>query len=229
MIIRKRGGAAPSLARVLRGLAWVTIASGSFLLALPVFVSVESAFTQWSGERELAQAARISRETIVGRRPSALVNRPSPRTGSVLGKFQVPRLELSYVVLEGTDNRTLDKSIGHVAGTARIGEPGNIGIAGHRNTHFRKLEWIRRGDEVVLSGSAGEYRYHVEWVRLFDPDDLEVLNPEHGPAVTLVTCFPFEYVGSAPLRFVVRALPDESTRARLRSAPTTGAEKPVEE
>jgi sortase A len=129
----------------------------------------------------------------------------------------VPRLKLSYVLLEGTDNRTLDKSIGHVEGTGLPGEIGNIGIAGHRNTHFRKLEWIRRGDDIVLSSPQGEYRYRVEWARLFHPTDLEVLDAAHGPAVTLITCFPFEYVGSAPLRYVIRALPDDDTRRRLSS------------
>jgi sortase A len=103
-----------------------------------------------------------------------------------------------------------------------IGETGNIGIAGHRNTHFRKLEWLRRGDEIVVASSAGEYRYRVEWMRLFRPADVEVLDRAHGPAVTLVTCFPFEYVGAAPLRYIIRALPDESTRLKLKpsDAPT---------
>jgi sortase A len=132
-----------------------------------------------------------------------------------LGRFEVPRLKLSYALLEGTDNRTLDKSIGHVEGTGLPGESGNIGIAGHRNTHFRKLEWIRRGDMIVITSARGQFRYHVEWARLFRTDDLQVLDGAHGPAVTLVTCFPFEYVGSAPLRYVIRALPDSDTRARL--------------
>jgi sortase A len=124
-------------------------------------------------------------------------------------------LKLSYVLLEGTDNRTLDRSIGHIEGTGLPGEPGNIGIAGHRNTHFRKLEWIRRGDEIVLSSVQGQFRYYVEWARLFRPGDIAVLDEGHGPALTLVTCFPFEYVGSAPLRYIIRALPDAETRARV--------------
>lgn len=213
----------------LRGVERFTFALGACLLAWPVFVAAESAMAQWSGERELAKAAQAPRETIVQRKASNPSSRPGPKTGAVLGKFQIPRLKLSYVLLEGTDNRTLDKSIGHVEGTALIGETGNIGIAGHRNTHFRKLEWIRRGDEMIVSSPAGEYRYLVEWVRLFTPDDVEVLDREHGPAVTLVTCFPFEYVGAAPLRFIVRALPDENSRARLLAPPEMRTEKPAEE
>jgi len=206
----------------------LSIAAGACLLAWPLFVAVDAEFAQWSGERELARGSKPPRETIVERKSSKPATRATPPAGSVAGKFQVPRLKLSYVLLEGTASRTLDRSIGRVEGTAQIGETGNIGIAGHRNTHFRKLEWIRRGDEIIVSNQGGEYRYLVEWVRLFTPNDLEVLDPAHGPALTLVTCFPFEYVGAAPLRYIVRALPDESTRVRLPQAPATG-EKPAEQ
>lgn len=192
--------------RGLRVAQWATLCAGGCLLAWSGFLCLESAYAQKAGEKQLAKAER---ETIVTPRQPAKSGARKP-PGSVLGRFEVPRLNLSYVVLEGTDSRTLDKSIGHVTWTSGIGENGNIGIAGHRNTHFRKLEWIRRGDEVILSSPGGQYRYRVEWARLFKPTDMEVLEPEHGPAVTLITCFPFEYVGSAPLRFVVRALPDRN-------------------
>ena len=200
---------------VLWALHWVTLLAGASLLAWPVFVTLESQLTQWSGERQLLAAPQTTTEKIVEPNPGLPAGKRRHPSGAVLGRFEVPRLQLSYVVLEGTAARTLDKSIGHVEGTADIGESGNIGIAGHRNTHFRKLEWIRRGDEIKLSSPNTEFCYRVEWVRLFKPGDVEVLDPSHGPALTLVTCFPFEYVGSAPLRFVVRALPDDDTRSRL--------------
>ena len=210
------------LARVLLIFHWVTLLAGASLLAWPMFVMFDSQLTQWSGERRLSEASRAAEEKIVQPGPSLPAGKRGPPKGAVLGRFEVPRLHVSYVVLEGTDNRTLDKSIGHVEGTADIGEPGNIGIAGHRNTHFRKLEWIRRDDEIRLSSPDAEFCYRVEWVRLFKPGDLEVLDPSHGPALTLVTCFPFEYVGAAPLRFVVRALPDENTRSRLQASLLSG-------
>jgi LPXTG-site transpeptidase (sortase) family protein len=206
--------------RVLLAFHWVALLSGAILLAWPMFVTLESQYTQWAGERQLLEISQTAQEKIVETAPAG---KRLHRGGAVLGRFEVPRLHLSYVVLEGTDNRTLDKSIGHVEGTADIGEPGNIGIAGHRNTHFRKLEWIRRDDEIKLSSTDAEFCYRVEWVRLFKPGDLEVLDPSHGPALTLVTCFPFEYVGAAPLRFVVRALPDENTRSRLQASLLSGA------
>ena len=208
--------------QVLLALHWVTLLAGASLLAWPMFVTLESQYTQWSGERLLSEASRTAEEKIVQTGPRLPAGKRGPRRGVVLGRFEVPRLQLSYVVLEGTDNRTLNKSIAHVEGTADIGEPGNIGIAGHRNTHFRKLEWIRRDDEIKLSSPDAEFCYRVEWVRLFKPGDLEVLDPSHGPALTLVTCFPFEYVGAAPLRFVVRALPDENTRSRLQASLLSG-------
>lgn len=203
---------------------------GLCLLVWPTLVAGESRYAQWSGRRQLAlstygamdvSAARTQtapetqRETIVVRDPAKIPGTRLP-AGTLLGSIEVPRLALSYVLLEGTDSRTLDKSVGHVEGTAAVGSGGNIGVAGHRDTHFRKLEWIRRDDEIVLTARDGSrYTYNVEWLRLFTPEDIEVLDEAHGPAVTVITCFPFEYVGSAPLRLVIRALPDEQTRARL--------------
>jgi len=206
----------------------VLIVAGLALIAWPVYVSTDSAIAQWSGRRQLARAVQAEHalrsrvamretqeETIVVRKPGTAPV-PAAASGTVLGQFDVPRLGLSYVLLEGTDNRTLDRSVGHVEGTGLVGSRGNIAIAGHRDRHFRKLEWIHRDDQIVLTSRDGaRYVYRVEWSRLFNPGDIEVLDESHGPAVTLITCFPFEYVGSAPLRLIVRALPDESTRTKL--------------
>ena len=211
MRIRIQSRDLPYFRRVLAGLHRTALVAGVCLLAWPAFVTGQSALTQWLGERELALSSRQEQqEEIVALNPGVPKADLRFSRGAIRGRFEVPRLELSYVLLEGADNKTLDKSIGHIEGTGHIGETGNIGIAGHRNTHFRKLEWIRRGDEILLTSRGGQaYRYQVEWVRLFKPTDTLVLDQSQGPAVTLVTCFPFEYVGSAPLRFIVRALPAE--------------------
>jgi sortase A len=148
--------------------------------------------------------------------------RSRPARGSVLGQFEAPALNMSWVVLEGTDEPTLDRGIGHIEGTAGIGEGGNIGIAGHRHTYFRKMEWIRPGDEIVLKSGDGTFRYRVNYVRLHRPTDVEVLAPAYGPAVTLVTCFPFEYVGSAPLRLIVRAVATGESLTRLLAPQSAG-------
>src|SRR5262249_22719849 len=206
-------------------LSRAALVTGLGLLAWPAFVFLESSYIQWTARTAFsnstgaptaaaADPGAVQSETIVpGTNPGLRSGKFPP--GALVARIEIPRLRMSYALLEGTAPRTLDKSPGHVEGTAFPGEVGNICIAGHRNTHFRSLEWVRRGDAISLTCRNGTYRYQVEWVRLFAPDDLYVLDASHGPAVTLVTCFPFEYVGSAPLRFVVRALPDDETRSRL--------------
>ena len=191
MKIRLRGEYARKLPKVLRAAHWTTLCVSAAFLAFPVFVTVESSYAQWSGKRMLSlqQSPVTEKEQIIPEKA------PTVQTarGAVLGQFEMPRLKLSWVLLEGADGKTLEKSIGHVEGSSEIGEAGNIGIAGHRDTHFRKLEWVRRGDVILLrSRNHREYRYQVEWARLYKPADLEVLDPSHGPAVTLITCFPFE-------------------------------------
>jgi len=209
----------------------VLIVAGLALIAWPVYVSTDSAIAQWSGRRQLARAAEaehalrsqspvrdVQDETIVVRKPGTAPE-STVAQGTVLGQFDVPRLGLSYVLLEGTDSRTLDRSVGHVEGTGMPGSAGNVSIAGHRDRHFRKLEWIQRDDQIVLTSPGGaKYVYRVEWSRLFKPGDIQVLDASYGPAITLITCFPFEYVGSAPLRLVVRAVPDDSTRTTLMAS-----------
>src|SRR5262245_45955963 len=226
-MVDKGAARATRLSGLLRGLSRVSTLTGLALIAWPVYVTTDSALAQWSGRRQLAWAERGAhtmpsnttlvdqRETIVVRTPGTTAD-PAAVPGTVLAQFEVPRLGLSYVLLEGSDNRTLGRSVGHVEGTGLPGTAGNIGIAGHRDTHFRKLEWIHRDDEIVLTSRDGARDvYRVEWSRLFAPGDIQVLDESHGPAVTLITCFPFEYVGSAPLRLVVRALPVDATRTRL--------------
>jgi sortase A len=185
------------------GMAWLRIGASAELAASRIKKS-QLAAASWP-----AQGVHSDREIAERPRP------PRPKRGSILGRFEVPALKMSWAVLEGTDDHTLERGIGHVQGTATIGEAGNIGIAGHRHMHFRKLEWIRRGDEIVLTSKDGRFRYRVDYVRLHKPTDVEVLDSSHGPAVTLITCFPFEYVGSAPLRFVVRAVAVEEGLTRL--------------
>ena len=184
-------------------------------LVLPAMLIVALCLLAWPA---IVSAYVDPQETIVLPKKGGATSRAALQRGKVIGQFAVPRLKLFYVLLEGTDNRTLDKSIGHVEGTGLPGQSGNISIAGHRNTHFRKLEWIRRGDDIVITSPTGQYRYRVEWARLFRPTDMAVLDASHGPAVTLITCFPFEYVGAAPLRYVIRALPDDETRSRLSTS-----------
>ena len=127
------------------------------------------------------------------------------REGSVVGRLEIPSIGVATMVLEGADSRTLRRAVGHIPGTAFPWQPGNVGIAGHRDTFFRPLRKIRRGDDITLKTLEGSYRYRVAFTRVVDPTDTWVLSSSHGPTLTLVTCYPFYFVGSAPKRFVVCA------------------------
>jgi sortase A len=126
------------------------------------------------------------------------------RSGLV-GRLEVPRLGLLAIVQEGVDDDVLRFAAGHVPGTALPGEPGNVVIAGHRDTLFRPLKEVRPGDAVRLTTPAGAFEYAVTQVEVVEPTRLDVLEPRSPREATLVTCYPFSYIGRAPLRFVVRA------------------------
>lgn len=125
--------------------------------------------------------------------------------GEVLGRMDIPRLGLSVVVLQGTSSHSLRLGAGHIEGTPLPGEAGNIGIAGHRDTFFRPLKDIHQDDEIQLQTAAGLLRYEVDWAKVVAPDDMSVLAPSAESALTLVTCYPFYFVGPSPNRFVVHA------------------------
>jgi sortase A len=130
---------------------------------------------------------------------------PVLREGMPVARLEIPRLDLSMVVLEGVGDSTLDVAAGHVPETPLPGKAGNVGIAGHRDTFFRPLRNIHEGDVIRLSTPNGIFDYSVEWMRIVKPLDVDVLEQTPDPALTLVTCYPFYYVGSAPDRFIVRA------------------------
>jgi sortase A len=125
--------------------------------------------------------------------------------GDALGRLDIPRLGVSVAVLRGTNWQMLRLGAGHIEGTPLPGEGGNSGIAGHRDTFFRELKDVRKNDEIQFQTATGLYHYKVDWMAVVAPDDTSVLAPSTGPVLTLVTCFPFEFLGSAPKRFVVRA------------------------
>jgi sortase A len=125
--------------------------------------------------------------------------------GDTIGRLDIPRLGVSTIVRAGSDARTLRLAVGHIAGTAYPGEPGNVGLAGHRDTFFRKLRDIRPDDVIRVITPDGTFTYRVAHTTIVNPTDVWVLNPTAHPALTLVTCYPFSYIGSAPQRFIVRA------------------------
>jgi sortase A len=125
--------------------------------------------------------------------------------GDVLGRIEIPKIALSVVILQGTTAQTLRLGVGHIEGTALPGESGNIGIAGHRDTFFRSLKDIHRDDMILLQTASGVFSYKVDWIQITAPGDGGIVASTTKSALTLVTCYPFHYVGAAPERFVVHA------------------------
>jgi LPXTG-site transpeptidase (sortase) family protein len=123
----------------------------------------------------------------------------------LVGRLEIPRVGLSVVVLDGDDERTLLLGAGRVPGTSRAGGTGNLVISGHRDTFFRPLREVRKGDQIRVTTLDGVYPYVVKWTSVVDPSDTGVLADTPEPSLTLVTCYPFQFVGPAPQRFVVRA------------------------
>jgi sortase A len=141
--------------------------------------------------------------------PPPVIYRAAPapvfRRGERIGEIEVPRLKLAVPIYEGDDAAILDRGAGHVPGTALPGDAGNVCIAAHRDKFFRALRFIKPHDEIVLETKDGPLRYVVNSTSVVNPGDVRVLMPAPKRDLTLVTCFPFFYVGSAPHRFIVHA------------------------
>jgi sortase A len=129
----------------------------------------------------------------------------APVLDGLIGRIEIPRLLLSSIVCEGAESATLRRAVGHIPGTALPGQPGNVALAGHRDTFFRSLRDLRIKDEILLSTLKGDFKYEVESLMVVEPENVEVLAPSAENVLTLVTCYPFSYIGSAPKRFIARA------------------------
>jgi sortase A len=126
--------------------------------------------------------------------------------GELIGRVDVPRLKLSAAVAEGDDDTTLGKAVGHLPDTPLPWQRrGNVALAAHRDGLFRALKDIRMDDEIRLVTPRGDYSYRVRRTHIVDPKDVWVVAPTVRPTVTLITCYPFSFVGHAPKRFIVQA------------------------
>ena len=128
------------------------------------------------------------------------------KTDPPLAILHIPKVNLEVPVFNDTDDLTLNRGVGRILGTARIGESGNLGIAGHRDGFFRGLQSISAGDVLELARRGHSDQYVVSEIYIVSPTDISVLQPTARPTITLVTCFPFYYVGHAPKRYIVQAL-----------------------
>lgn len=125
--------------------------------------------------------------------------------GSPLGRIEISALGMGVMILEGVEPRTLQRAVGHVPGTALPGQTGNVALAGHRDTFFRSLRDIPKDAEITLTTLRGSYRYRVDSTMVVEPQAVEVLADSPDATLTLVTCYPFDFIGHAPKRFIVRA------------------------
>lgn len=135
---------------------------------------------------------------------------PWTRDPRLIGRLEIPRLRLSVLIREGLDTQTLRRAVGHVPRTAMPGAPGNFVVAGHRDTFFRKLRLVQRGDEIRVTTSIRGFRYQVEELLVVAPDAVDAIQATPHPSCTLITCFPFDVIGSAPKRMLVRARQTEN-------------------
>ena len=211
----------PHSTRANRFLRWsrnVFLVAGVLALGYAGFVLLHTKLYQAYQSRRFQQqlsSVRPAGAPTGGARPLVVVP-IAPTPGETLGRIEIARLGVTAIVLEGVDDQTLRRAVGHIPGTSLPGEQGNLGIAGHRDTFFRALRNIHKDDEVTLTTLGGTYHYLVDSTHVVGPEDTQVLDDSSGMTLTLVTCYPFYFVGHAPKRFIVRAheIPGENEMAR---------------
>ncbi len=215
--------AIPSKARVVRSAERILLITGVILLSASVGVRLYGVIVSRhvvAAFQQKVAAGGLSSHTDSGSttRPAGLdtslwsdkriraYNESLSRAfGAPLAVLSIPKIHLEVPVFEGTDDVTLDRGAGRIAGTAHPGQAGNLGIAGHRDGFFRGLKDVTTGDEIKLALADGEATYVVDQITIVTPQDVSVLQPRPIPSITLVTCFPFYFVGSAPERYIVSA------------------------
>jgi len=185
-------------ALILRWTARIVLAISVILLAWVGWVIIQGRFYQASVTEYLKEQRKLPQ------RPAGPIEAELVE-GQTLGRMDIPRLGLSVAIFQGTKSKTLRIGAGHIEGTAIPGEAGNSGIAAHRDTFFRPLENIRTNDEIQIETARGFSHYQVDSIKIVAPDDIAVLEPTTESGVTLVTCYPFYFVGAAPKRFIVHA------------------------
>jgi sortase A len=155
--------------------------------------------------------------------PQKTESAPAPTLDSkgALGRIEIRRLGISAIIAEGTDDSTLKRAVGHVPSTSQPGEPGNVGLAAHRDGLFRGLGAVRKNDLIRIETPRGSFSYRVTYRVVVRPSRVDLLDSTAVRSLTLITCYPFHWIGHAPKRFVVRAVQFEPL-ARTSRRPTDG-------
>jgi len=208
------------LALLLRWARFFFLVVGVLALSYCAFVLIDrwafQTYQNWRFERALkdAQTSADANPQPAASRLTAQVEADRARAksfgidglvGSPLGRIEISSIGLAAMIMEGTDGRTLRHAVGHIPGTPLPGQQGNVALAGHRDTFFRGMRNIHKDDEITLTTLYGYYRYRVDSTQVVEPRDTQVLAATADDFLTLVTCYPFYFVGPAPKRFIVRA------------------------
>ncbi|HEY7112847.1 MAG TPA: class D sortase [Thermoanaerobaculia bacterium] len=224
--MQAEGGKPASPGGARRVLEWILLAAGALLLIVYAAARIHGEVGRRAGlsafaslERKATRRASLTLPTrvddrlwsanrIVGFKESLSRNLASP-----IAVLRIPKIGLEVPVLEGTDEVNLNRGVGRIEGTAVPGGAGNLGIAGHRDGFFRGLKDVARGDAITLETLSGPETYVIDDIRIVPPDDVSVLDPTAQAVLTLVTCYPFYFVGDAPQRYIVRAVRQGSSLA----------------
>ena len=203
-----------------KALEWLLLAGGLLLIGVYVGARIHRSVLSRAEVERFKHQVLVSKELNAG--PEAVGKKPDfslwstkriqGYQDSLAGHFapalallRVPKIDLEVPILEGTDDLSLNRAVGHITGTPKPGESGNIGIAGHRDGFFRGLKDVSTGDTVEIVTPDSVTQYVVDEITVVSPTDVMVLAPRTQPSVTLVTCYPFYFIGSAPQRYIVRA------------------------
>jgi sortase A len=189
-----------------RSCSWILIGGGLILAGFGAYDYYVSRHGQQEAASDWTSSPDDAEEPVPPTVPAKALPYYDPyRLGDTVAKLTLPRLDQALFVVEGTDQKELKKGPGHMPGTALPGVRGNCVIAGHRDTHFRALEGIRKGDEIELETKYGHFRYQVRSMEIVSPTNVKSLSPTQDAVLHLITCYPFQYVGHAPQRMVIEA------------------------
>jgi sortase A len=225
----RRAGRSRRGSRLLVWAESLLIMGGTAALTWCTYIVGDAYITQ-----RLAREALESTPHVVTASPSAVppasakVPR-SPAPGTPLAELTIPSVGLSAAVLHGSDAHTLSLGLGHIENTPLPGESGNVAIAGHRDSFFRPLRKVKVGDDILLDTPEERLHYRVSSLRVVNSHEVGVIGPTKDPTLTLVTCYPFWFIGNAPDRFVVRATRVEEPPRAASTALATGAESSPQE
>jgi sortase A len=186
--------------------ALMLLLTGAIELGYSAYVIIDANAYQAIEHRRLESARQRASVALSDRHDSLLAPTISAVVeGASIGEIRIPRLGLVAIIAQGESPRVLRRAVGHLADTPLPGDLGNVVLAGHRDTFFRALKQIQAGDAITLNTPSGSFEYLVEWSAIVGPGDVAVMQSTRRRSLTLITCYPFSYVGPAPERFVVRA------------------------